>query len=64
MTHEQPPRRAWGQDQSTGSCPIRAILRRLGRKLGEDPSTLTYFFNKPRVDYLMPKAKVQVETKQ
>ena len=35
---DQPLRRVWGQDQSTGSGPVRAIVRRLRRNLGEDAS--------------------------
>ncbi len=57
MTHDQPPRPAWGQDRSTGSGPVRAIVRRLRRKLGEDASALTYFFAEPRVGFRMDRAK-------
>ena len=42
MTHDQPLRRVWGQDKSTGSGPARAIVRRLRRKLGDDANTLTH----------------------
>ena len=57
MTHEQPLRRVRGQDQSTGPGPVRAIVRRLRRKPGEDASTLTYFFAEPRVGYWLDRAK-------
>ena len=55
MTHDQPLRRVWGQDQSTGSGPVRATVRRLRRNLREDASTLTYFFTKQRVGFRMAK---------
>ena len=57
MTHEQLLRRVWGQDQSTGSGPMRAIVRRLRRNPGEDASTLTYFFAEPRVGFRMAKGE-------
>ena len=42
MNQDQPLRRVWGQDQSSGSGRVRAIVRRLRRKLGEDASPLTH----------------------
>ena len=36
MTHEQLLRRVWGQDNLTRSGPVRAIVKRLRRKLGDD----------------------------
>ena len=36
---------------------MRAIVRRLRRNLGEDASTLTYFFGEPRVGYRMAKGE-------
>ena len=48
MTHDQPPRRVWGQDQSGGAGPVRAIVRRLRRNLGKDASNPPDFFACPR----------------
>ena len=36
LTHEQLLRRVWGQDNSRGSGLVRAIVRRLRRKLGDE----------------------------
>ena len=41
MTHEQLIRRVWGQDNLAGSGPVRAIVKRLRRKLGEDADNPT-----------------------
>ena len=57
MTHDRYLRRIWGQDQSTGSGPVRAIVRRLRRNPGKDASTLIYFFAEPRVGYHMAKGE-------
>ena len=42
------------QDKSDGSGPVRAIVRRLRRKLGDDADNPTYIFNEPRVGYRKP----------
>ena len=44
MTHDQPPRRVWGRDQSVGSGPVRAIVNRLRRKLDIDADDPTFIF--------------------
>ena len=59
MTHDQPLRRVWGQDKSTGSGPARAIVRRLRRKLGDDADNPAYIFTKRRVGYWMEKGEGQ-----
>ena len=48
MTHDQPMRRVRGQDTSGGSGLVRAIVKRLRRKLGDDASALACFFAEPR----------------
>ena len=55
MTHEQLLRRVWGQDNLTRSGPVRAIVKRLRRKLGDDANNPTYILNEPRVGYRMPR---------
>ena len=57
LTHEQLLRRVWGQDNSRGSGPVRAILRRLRRKLGNDADDPTYIFNRRRVGYWMDRGE-------
>ena len=57
MTHEQLIRRVWGQDNLAGSGPVRAIVKRLRRKLGEDADNPTYIFTKRRVGYWMDKGE-------
>ena len=59
MTHEQLLRRVWGQDNLTRSGPVRAIVKRLRRKLGDDANNPTYILNEPRVGYRMPKGETQ-----
>ena len=56
MTHEQLLRRVWGQDNLTSSGPVRAIVKRLRRKLGDDADDPVYIFTKRRVGYWMEKA--------
>ena len=55
MTHGQPLRRVWGQDQSGGAGPVRATVRRLRRELGEHADDPTYIFAEPRVGYRMAR---------
>ena len=56
LTHEQLRRQVWGQEGSADSGPVRAVVRRLRRKLGDDAENPTYIFNKRRVGYWMEKA--------
>ena len=46
-------RRVWGQDQSGGSGPVRAIVKRLRRELDSDADNPTFIFTEPRVGYRM-----------
>ena len=57
MTHQQLLRRVWGQDTTTGSGPVRAIVKRLRRKLGDDAADPSYIFNKRRVGYWVEKGE-------
>ena len=41
------------------SGPVRAIVKRLRRKLGDDANNPTYILNEPRVGYRMPKGETQ-----
>ena len=59
LTHDQLLRRAWGPKRSGDLRALRAHLRRIRLKLGEDGSNPTYFFAVPRVGYRMPKGEDQ-----
>ena len=56
MTHEQLLQRVWGQDNSGGSGPVRTYVKRLRRKLGDDPANPAYIFTKRRLGYWMEQA--------
>ena len=55
MNHDQPLRGASDEYQSGGSGPVRAIVKRLRRKLGDEAQNPTYIFTEPRIGYWMPK---------
>ncbi len=57
VTHNQLLRRAWSPKKQGDLRALRAHLRRLRRKLGEDGSNPTYFFAEPRVGYRMAKGE-------
>ena len=59
MTHDQPMRRVRGQGQSSGSGPVRAVVRRLRRNLDSEADNPTYFFTKGRGGYRMEKGEVK-----
>ena len=59
MTHEQLLQRVWGQDNSGSSGPVRTYVKRLRRKLGDDPDNPVYIFTKRRVGYWMEKGEGQ-----
>ena len=54
LTNFQLLRRVWGVEKTSSSGPVRNIVNRLRRKLGDDAGSPTYIFNKPRVGYRMP----------
>ena len=53
LTHERLLQRVWGPDKGQDSAPVRNIVRRLRRKLGDDPGNPGYIFAEPRVGYRM-----------
>ena len=59
LTHDQLLRRAWDPKRQGDLRALRAHLRRLRRKLGEDGSNPKYFFAAPRVGYRMAKGEGQ-----
>ena len=55
LTYDQLLRRVWGRTNSSDVRVIRAVVRRLRRKLDDDADSPTYIFTKLRVGYRMPK---------
>ena len=59
LTHERLVQRVWGPDKGEDSGPVRNIVKRLRRKLGEDASNPAFIFAVPRVGYRMEKGEGQ-----
>ena len=61
LTYEHLLERVWGEKSSGDVRPMRTIVSRLRRKLGDDADSPTYIFTEPRVGYRMPKGETQRE---
>ena len=59
MTHDQLLRRVWSPKKLGDLRALRAHIRRIRFKLGEDGNNPTYVFAVPRVGYRMPKGEGQ-----
>ena len=59
LTHVHLLQRVWGPDKGEDSGPVRNIVKRLRRKLGEDASNPAFIFAVPRVGYRMEKGEEQ-----
>ena len=59
LTHERLLQRVWGPDKGEDSGPVRNIVKRLRRKLGDDANNPTYILNEPRVGYRMARGEEQ-----
>ena len=57
LTHQHLLQRVWGPDKGEDSGPVRNIVRRLRRKLDDDPDDPTYIFALPTVGYRMAEAE-------
>ena len=57
LTHQHLLQRVWGPDKGGDSGPVRNIVRRLRRKLDDDPDDPTYIFALPTVGYRMAEAE-------
>ena len=55
LTHEHLLQRVWGPDKGEDSAPVRNIVRRLRRKLGDAAGNPAYIFAEPSVGYRMEK---------
>ena len=54
LTYEHLLRRVWGAKSKGNVQPMRTIISKLRRKLGDDADHPTYLFTEPRVGYRMP----------
>ena len=59
LTHERLLQRVWGPDKGEDTGPVRNIVKRLRRKLGEDASNPAFIFAVPRIGYRMEKGEEQ-----
>ena len=55
LTYEHLLGRVWGERGHGDLRPMRTIVRKLRRKLGDDAGNPTYIFTEPRVGYRMAK---------
>ena len=61
LTHERLLQRVWGPDKGEDSGPVRNIVKRLRRKLGEDAANPAFIFAVPRVGYRMEQGEARNE---
>ena len=66
LTYEQLLERVWGEKSSGDVRPMRTIVSKLRRKLGDDADNPTYIFTEPRVGYRMGRGETSepVESRQ
>ena len=57
MSYEQLLERVWGEKSSGDVRPMRTIVSKLRRKLGENAANPTYIFTETRVGYRMAKGE-------
>ena len=57
LTYEHLLERVWGEKSSGDVRPMRTIVSKLRRKLGDDADSPTYIFTESRVGYRMPKGE-------
>ena len=57
LTYERLLDQVWGERGDGDLRPMRTIVGKLRRKLGEDAEQPRYIFTEPRVGYRMPKAE-------
>ena len=55
LTYKRLLSRVWGETSDGDVRPMRTIINKLRRKLGDDADNPTYIFTEPRVGYRMPK---------
>ena len=60
LTYDQLLRRVWG-GKSSDIRPMRTVVSKLRRKLGEDGKNPVFIFTEPRVGFWMPKGDDEAE---
>ncbi len=56
LTYEHLLERVWGDRNAQDLRPMRTVINKLRRKLGEAARNPTYIFTEPRVGYRMPRS--------
>ena len=59
LTYEHLLERVWGEKSSDDVRPMRTIVSKLRRKLGDDADNPIYIFTEPGVGYRMPKGETR-----
>ncbi len=59
LTYERLLGRVWGEKSDGDVRPMRTIVNKLRRKLGDDVENPTYIYTEPRIGYRMPKGEMQ-----
>jgi len=59
LTYERLLSRVWGGKTDDDVRPLRTIVGKLRRKLGDDADYPTYIFTEPRIGYRMPAGETQ-----
>ena len=57
MQYESPLRQVWGRRELVDVRPLRAFVKSVRRKLGDDAANPAYIFTVRQVGYQMPKPK-------
>ena len=57
LTYESLLGRVWGEKSDGDVRPMRTIVNKLRRKLGDDAANPTYIFTEPRIGYRMPEGE-------
>ena len=57
LSYERLMSRVWKRKSGWDASPMRTIVRKLRRKLGDDANNPTYIFTEPRVGYWMPRGE-------
>ena len=57
LTYEHLLERVWGEKGAADVRPMRTIVSKLRRKLGDAADSPTYIFTEPRVGYWMPRGE-------
>ena len=57
LTHQRLLERVWGERGNADMRPMRTLINKLRRKLGDVGANPTYIFTERRVGYRMPKGE-------